>query len=221
MLLAIDTSTELSGLALYDAQGVHAEATWRSARHHTEQLVAQLDLMTQQLSITPAALSAVAVALGPGSWAGLRVGISLAKAIAVARSLPIIGVTTMEVLAWSHRQSAEPVITVVRLGRERYVLSTFDPLTPPCAPVSAMQVYQLADVPRRAGLYVGDLDPVLRQHLAAHGRFASPADNVRRPAALAELAWTRLEQNDVDDLVALEPIYLSSPIKTNGEAGLA
>ncbi len=213
MLLAIDTSTDWSGVALYNATGVQAEATWRSGRQHTEQVLTQLDLLCGQLGVTPADLSAVAVAIGPGSWAGLRVGMSLAKALVVARDIPIIGVPTTDVWAWSQRHIEQMLVVVIRLGRGRYAVAQYAAAGQPCASPTAATVYELAAVPVMDALYLGDIDAELQAHLGSVGRWATPADNVRRPAALAELAWARLADGAVDDVVGLEPIYLSSPVR--------
>lgn len=213
MLLAIDTSTDWSGLALYDDQTVLGETTWRSARQHTEQLTEQLALLCKHTAVAPSAFKAVAVATGPGSWAGLRVGMSLAKGIAVAHGLPILGVSTTDVLAWPHRDTDATLVAVVRLGRSRYAAAVFPHMSEPCTEPSAPEAYDLAALPVVDGIYVGDVDEEVRGHIGRRGRVLSPALNLRRPAALAELAWLRWREGDVDDLVSLEPIYLSSPVR--------
>lgn len=213
MLLALDTSTDWSGLAVYDGSVVLAETTWRSARQHTEQVVGQLELTCGYLGIGPSDLTAIAVALGPGSWAGLRVGMSLAKSLALAGNLPLMGVSTMDVLAWPFRDREQWVVPLIRLGRDRYAAAQYAPLTAQCAEPTEPAGYSVAELPLRRGLYVGDLDPVVRDHVGSVASFPSPADNVRRPAALAEIAWLRWQDGTVDDIVALEPIYLGSPIR--------
>lgn len=213
MLLAIDTSTAWSGLALFDGTQVLAEVTWRSARHHTEQVLAQLDLLMQHVGHAPADLTALAIATGPGSWAGLRVGMTTAKALAVAHGLPLIAVTTPEVWVWPHRARVEPVVVAIQLGRNRYAVSAFEVVGQPCAEPDVAQVYSLDDVPVREAFYLGDLDAALVARVAGPGRVATPADNVRRPAALAEIAWDRWQRGEVANLVGLEPIYLSHPVQ--------
>ena len=73
MLLAIDTSTTQTGLACYDTTGVLGECIWQSGRDHTAQLLPQLTLLLRHIGRGSSAISAIAVALGPGSWSGLRV----------------------------------------------------------------------------------------------------------------------------------------------------
>ncbi len=217
MLLAIDTSTNDSGVALYD-RSVLAECAWRSERRHAEQVLPLVDVLLRNLDATPADLTAVAVALGPGSWSGLRVGMSLAKSLVLARQLPLIGVPTLDVLAFPHRHGALPVVPLVRLGRDRYGAAVFRHTTT-WAQVGPLYNLGLEELPgvTDVGLFCGDVDQAARallmERLGDAASFATGADNVRRPSALAELAWQRLQAGDVDDVTTLEPIYLGSPVK--------
>src|SRR5512138_2392353 len=104
MLLAIDTSTTQTGLACYDASGVLGECVWHSGRDHTAQLLPQLTLLLRHIGRASSAISAIAIALGPGSWSGLRVGMSTAKGLALARGLPLVGVGTLDALAYQHQR---------------------------------------------------------------------------------------------------------------------
>ncbi len=218
MLLAIDTSTDDSGIALYDGVRVLAECAWHSGRRHAEQVLPLIDHLMQRLDLRPADLTAVAVATGPGSWSGLRVGMSLAKAIAESRGLPIIGVPTLDVLAYPHRHGALPVVPMVRLGRDRYGAAVYRrqegwQRATPFQNLALEALPGLTDV----GLFCGDVDGAARalliERLGDAATFATGADNVRRPAALAEIAWQRLMAQDTDEIVTLEPIYLGSPVK--------
>lgn len=218
MLLAIDTSSDESGIALYDASGVLAECAWRSGRRHAEQVLPAIELVMAFLQATPAQLEAIAVATGPGSWSGLRVGMSLAKSLAAANDLPILGVPTLDVLAYGQRDADRPILPLVRLGRDRYGAALYQPA---------------GDTPRRLGpfrnfgadeweafdgplLVCGEVDAHARAYWAARDPAAIIVEgmrNVRRPAALAELAWRRFKAGEADDLVSLEPIYLGSPVR--------
>jgi tRNA threonylcarbamoyladenosine biosynthesis protein TsaB len=218
VLLAIDTSTDDSGVALYDQHGVLAESTWRSGRRHAEQIMPMVDLLMQNLRAAPSDLVAVAVATGPGSWSGLRVGMSLAKAVAFARSLPIVGVPTLDVLAYNFRHRGVLVTPLVRLGRDRYGGAVYTN-SPDWRRTNPFQNLSLEELPSliEGGIVCGDVDQaahdLLQARLGTAVTFATGADNVRRPAALAELAWQRLLSGTVDDLITLEPIYLGSPVK--------
>jgi tRNA threonylcarbamoyladenosine biosynthesis protein TsaB len=219
MLLAIDTSTTVTGLALYNAEGPLAECTWESRRNHTAQLLPQLDLLLRHIGAARGDVRAIAVALGPGSWSGLRVGLSTAKGIALAAGLPLLGVGTLEALAYQQRGSTAPIYPVIRLGRERYASAEFR-----CrnqlerrSPDSNYTLADLAAAVHERTLFCGDLDAALREQLTrlTDGRalFPTPAANLRRPAYLAELAWQRHQTGAHDDLTTLEPIYLGEAVK--------
>ncbi len=224
MLLALDTSTNASGIALYDGREVLAECAWFSGRRHAEQVLPLVDLLLRNIDAAPSDLTVVAVATGPGSWSGLRVGMSLAKSLVLARELPLVGVPTLDVLAFPHRHGALPVVPMVRLGRDRYGSAVYRS-TPAWGPAGEVRNLALDELPTLTdvGLFCGDVDEAARtllmKTLGDGAAFAAGSANVRRPAALAELAWARLQAGLADDLVSLEPIYLGNPVKEKGNGG--
>lgn len=220
MLLAIDTSTALTGLALYDAQGPRAECAWESGRNHTAQLLPQLNALLRQIGADHGDLVAVAVALGPGSWSGLRVGVSLAKGLALAGNLALLGISTLDALAYQHARPGMPVYPLIRLGRARLATAEFRPDGQTLGrqgPDRNVTLDQLCAEVEGKALFCGDLDGdlVARLHQAFGDQalLPAPAAALRRPAYLAELAWRRLAAGERDDLVTLEPIYLGEPVK--------
>src|SRR6266545_242543 len=124
MLLAIDTSTTQTGLACYNERGLLGECVWQSGRDHSAQLLPQLSLLLRHLGRGRDEISAVGVALGPGSWSGLRVGMSTAKGFALARGVTVIGVGTLDALAYQHDRAGVTTIPLIRLGRERFASGT-------------------------------------------------------------------------------------------------
>lgn len=224
MLVAIDTSTVQTGLACYDDQGVLAECVWHSGRDHSAQLLPQLDLLLRHLGRPRDAISAVAVALGPGSWSGLRVGLSTAKGLALARGLPLIGVGTLDALVHQFERPGAATVPIIRLGRERYASGQAPPHASRGAALVPRNVTlaELCAETNGRALFCGDVGPeeqaVLRGQLGARALFPAPAARVRRPAFLAELAWQRLQSGAADERASLEPIYLGEPVKLRAPA---
>jgi len=222
MLLAIDTSTGITGLALYGPDGPRAECVWESGRNHSAQLLPQLDALLRQFGAARGEIAAVAVALGPGSWSGLRVGLSVAKGLCLAGGLPLIGVPTLEALAYQQLPASAPVVPLIRLGRERFATAEFRgrERLERQAPDRNLGLAEIVAEVRERVLFCGDLDEAtraeLRRGLAAKAQFPTPAANLRRPAFLAELAWRRLQAGEQDDVATLEPIYLGEPVKPKG-----
>jgi tRNA threonylcarbamoyladenosine biosynthesis protein TsaB len=224
MLLAIDTSTSQTGLACYDEAGLLGECIWQSGRDHSAQLLPQLSLLLRHLGRTRADLSAVAVALGPGSWSGLRVGMSTAKGFALARGVPVIGVGTLDALAYQYERPGAATIPLIRLGRERFASGAPAKRSEERRAIEARNVTLAelaAEVTGRA-LFCGDVDAevqaALREQLGSRALFPSPAAAARRPGYLAELAWQRFLAGQADDLAMLEPIYLGQPVKMSRNA---
>ena len=99
MLLALDTSTSQLGLALYDGERLLAERLWVSKVRHTVELAPAVEQILQQSGLALSALTALGVALGPGSFTSLRVGLAFAKGLAFSLTLPLIGISTLAILA--------------------------------------------------------------------------------------------------------------------------
>ncbi len=97
LLLAIDTATRFAGLAIYDGEFVLAESWWLSQNNHSVELMPALVRMLDRQNIAAGDLSAVAVAIGPGSFTGLRIGLSVAKGLAVANNIALLGVPTLDI----------------------------------------------------------------------------------------------------------------------------
>jgi tRNA threonylcarbamoyladenosine biosynthesis protein TsaB len=218
MLLAIDTATTITGLALCAGGELLAECAWASGRHHSAQLLPQLDLLLRHVGAGRDDLRAVAVALGPGSWSGLRVGLSVAKGLALAGDLPILGVSTLEALAYQQQRRGLPIYPLIRLGRDRFASAEFafgDGIERR-GPDRNLGLDDLcAEVLDRA-LFCGDLDDQIYAALGERALVPSPAATLRRPGFLAELAWQRLQDGEDDDIVSLEPVYLGEAVKAKG-----
>ena len=215
MLLAIDTATHVAGLALYDQSGPRAEQVWYTANNHSVELMPLIVRMCEQTGLTPAGLSAVAVSLGPGSFTGLRVGLSVAKGLAVALSIPVFGVPTLDATAYAHRRESAPVCAIVPAGRGRWCAALYRATEGRWQRQSEYLLStpeRLAALLQEPTLVCGEIDAPLSEFLrrvaGPHVILASPASALRRPGYLAELAWQRLSVGERDDLVTLAPIYV-------------
>ncbi len=220
MLLALDTSTRLAGCALYDeGRGLMAEYNWHSANRHTVELMPQAAHMLAQAGVRPADLQAVAVALGPGSFTGLRVALAAAKGIALATGARLIGVPTLDAVAYPHQNAPTPVIALIQAGRGRvcWALYAHGPAGwGPQTPYQLSTVEALAQTVTRPTTFAGELLAADRETLLnwcgrPRAQILSPALAMRRAGYIAELAWRRLMAGQFDDPATLSPIYLHEP----------
>ncbi len=218
MILAIDTSTQTVSLALYEGQGgVAAELTWRSLSHHTVELATYLNLLLQR--VPSSTLSGLAVALGPGSFTGLRAGLSLAKGLTLALGIPLVGVPTLDVLAYSQRYQPLPICALLEAGRGRVCAAFYEKEGSDLRRVSdylLTTVEELASHVSVPTLFCGEIDPqgadILPKGSNGLILLASPASSLRRAGYLAELGWERLQRGGGDDPRSLEPLYLKRPV---------
>ena len=101
-ILAIDTATMVSSVAVADEKKLLGELTVQTRLTHSETLLPHIQQVLKMAGVAKNQLKAVAVSLGPGSFTGLRIGLGAAKAIAYGLNIPIIGVPTTEALAWHY-----------------------------------------------------------------------------------------------------------------------
>ncbi len=218
MLLAIDTATNFAGLALWGEGQIWAEETWRSVMAHSVELVPRIDRMLRTHQIAVESLSGIAVSLGPGSFTGLRIGFAAAKGMALPYRLPLIGIATLDAVAYPFQNIDQPVWGIIQAGRRRIGVACYhqadDLWTQVVSPTltTVEGLCQMATVP---ATFVGEIDDdaatQLKTQLGSGAIVPSPALRLRRAACLAELAAVRLANNDVDDLAALMPMYLQTP----------
>jgi tRNA threonylcarbamoyladenosine biosynthesis protein TsaB len=214
-LLAIDTATRYAGLALYDGVRILSEASWLSDRNHSVELMPALVRILDRQGLSASDLSAVGVAIGPGSFTGLRIGLSVAKGLAQAQGLPLFGVPTLDVVAFQHREQRRPIWAVIQAGRGRLCAALYRHRRGQLRQDGEVRLTTLEELTGLLSgrcLVCGELSRRELDHLVASAdadvAVASPSLSMRRPACLAELAWERFEEDDGDDLATLSPIYL-------------
>jgi tRNA threonylcarbamoyladenosine biosynthesis protein TsaB len=220
MLLAVDTSTTQVGLALYDGAQVIGEFSWRSGQRHTVELAPAVADLLARCALTMNDVNALGVALGPGSFTSLRVGLALAKGIALSRHIPLIGIPTLDILAQAQPVSKLPLAVAIQAGRGRYALSWYKVSRKRWQAQGEARVVTLDEIMaavQSPAMMCGEFGAEARQKIMENKnvRLVSPANSVRRPAVLAELAWARWQNDDVDDDASLAPIYLhiAAPIQ--------
>lgn len=228
MLLAIDTATRVMSLALHDGRTLLSEQSWHIGNQHTVELTPAVWAMLASCGASVDDLSAVAVAIGPGSYTGLRIGVAFAKGLATPHSLPLVGVNTLDILAagQSYYQSGVGLISVVKAGRGRIYVNSYrwrkgrwNSHTEP----RLMDWEKLLETIDGPAHVTGEIDDDGLEILKAARENNTPisiakaAQCLRRAGYLAELSWEKL--NDAgDDKSAfaarnLLPIYIQAEAK--------
>lgn len=214
MLLAVDTSTQWTGLALYDGSQVLAETCWVTRSHHTVELAPAVDRLLKQGGHAPGQIECLGVALGPGSFTSLRIGLAFVKGMALSLHVPVVGVPTLDFLAAAQPVRDLPMACLLQAGRGRLALVWFRAHKGRWQAQGLPQITNaeaLAEQIETPTLVVGELTAAERQVFGRKRRIAlltSPAESVRRPSFLAEMAWDRWKAGKTDEVVGLSPIYL-------------
>ena len=216
MLLALDTSTSWISLALYDGTYVRYETTWESQHHHTVELAPAIERLFQKTGITHEDLTSLAVATGQGSFTSLRIGLALVKGMALALSIPVVGVPSLDVIAAAQPLDERPMLAVLHAGRRRLAYVTYkvqgDAWVAQDEPavVDARELVRTIVSPT---LICGELSQEGRSILGRRWKNAEivpPERCLRRAGFLAALGWVRIIVGDFDDPATLSPIYLST-----------
>jgi tRNA threonylcarbamoyladenosine biosynthesis protein TsaB len=220
MLLAIDTATQVMSIALHDGRSVLAEHTWQTANNHTIELAPAVHKMLEQCDVGVPRLTGLAVSIGPGSYSGLRVGVALAKGLALARKLPLVGVSSLDTIAAGQPHYQGGLIVVVQAGRGRITVGRYQWRKGRWSPRGEPQLMEwetlIASIDGTASV-TGEVDE--QGHLAlaeaidngAPVTLAAAAFRLRRAGFLAEEAWERLKTGkDHFDAGSVAPIYIKT-----------
>lgn len=218
MQLAIDTSTDTASLALVQGSQVLAELTWHSGQNHTVELLPQLIHLLNQTKINLHSINCIIVARGPGSFNGLRVGISTAKGLAFSLEIPIVGISTLEVDAYQHAETGLPICPILNAGRGEIAtaiyqrkynewrqligehITTIEAL---CSQITTKTVF--------CGEFIPIIATQLREQLKQRAIIPPSAARLRRASFLAELGLKRVKAGNYDNLATLQPLYLRRP----------
>jgi tRNA threonylcarbamoyladenosine biosynthesis protein TsaB len=214
MLLAIDTSTRVVGVALYDGVRVKSEIVWPSHQYHTVELAPTVSALMERAGVTVGDLEVLAVALGPGSYTGLRIGLAFAKGMALAGNLAIVGIPTLNILASAQPPGDIPLAAVLRAGRGRLAVGWYRYRSKNWksdGKVEILTAQKLAEKINSPTILCGELTDEERSLFWKKRKIvalASPAQSLRRPSSLAELGWRRWRRGNTDDPATLAPYYL-------------
>ena len=221
LVLGIETSTAVSSVALGSEQGVVASALLGRGKSHEEFLVPGIKFILEESEIPMRQLAGITVGIGPGLFTGMRVGVATAKSMAQALHVPVVGIPSLDLLAYSVRHTSRLICACVD-ARRGEVFSAFYRQVP--GGVQRLSEYVAwrperlaAEVQGRSQevLFVGNGALVYKEKLtASRAEFASATQAFPTASSAVELALPRFMREDTDPLLELEPLYVR---KTDAE----
>jgi len=217
MLLAIDTSTPQIGLSLFDGHKVIAEQNWFSRQMHTVELAPAVVQLLKSSGSSIEEIDAIGVAIGPGSFTSLRVGISFVKGLAFSRNIPVVGINSLDVLANGIRiDTLNPLICTLPAGRGRHACNHYVPnkkgksLWRAGSEQKIITVEELVPSLEQKCYLCGDFSDAERNTIIENPliELLGPIFSIRRAAVLAYLAYYKLRAGGGDNAFDLTPNYL-------------
>ncbi len=216
LVLAIETATPRVSVALGRNGAVLGDVSLDGGRRHAEQLVPAIKYLCDELDIDLDQLAAVAVGLGPGLFTGLRVGVTTARLMAQALRIPMIGVPTLDLIAYPLRHTSRTVVSVVDARRKEVFFACYQPVP---GGVQRSSEYEVGTPDGLAGeleargedaLLAGDGALLYAAQLGALDRveLAGPGAAPPSAAALVELATARYEREEFSLPADVHPLYL-------------
>lgn len=215
LVMGIETSTMQGGIALVSEEGLLSEYTLNVKATHTERLLPLVDRALRDAGVPLSRIDGLAVAIGPGSFTGLRIGLSTAKGLSAAAGTPLVGVPTLEAMAWILPFCAHPVCPILdarkgemycalfRHDGDRLIRLMEDAALSPDDLVSRIEgpTVFLGD---GLGAYGG----LLKMRLKERALFPPFSRRGGSAAAVADLGRRRLLQGHRDEIAELAPRYL-------------
>jgi tRNA threonylcarbamoyladenosine biosynthesis protein TsaB len=217
-ILAVDTATKSCSVAIIDARVLVVELTILKDQTHSKHLMEFIDTALKIAGLNVAELDGLSVTLGPGSFTGLRIGISTVKGLAHALKKPVVGVSSLDVLAWQcadrsflicplvDARKGEVYFAKYRFNHGQLTKESAELAQPPDAAVNGI---------KEPCVFIGNGALIYREVIGAalgsQAHFVPENQNIIRASTVAFLSLKRFNINDTDEIASLSPHYIRKP----------
>jgi len=215
-VLGIDTSGYANAIGVIDDEQVLADFTFEARTDSLEKIVSNIDMALESANLTLDDIYGIGVGLGPGSWTGIRVGVTVGKILAYSTDKPVCGVPTLEVLAYSARNESSLICPIISAGAGDTVYAAFYRARD--GNVTRVGEYYVGDVPglvkmvSEPAVFVGlgaeSYRQLISQEVGSSKISIRAVETVPRGSVVAGLAAIRLARGESDDVLSLTPLYL-------------
>ena len=217
-ILGIDTSSHFNTIGLISGKQILADFTWES-RDSLQKIIPNIDSVLRKEGLTLADINGLAVGIGPGSWTGVRVGVTAGKILAYAMNKPICGVSSLDALAYQARNMPILLCPFIDAGKENVYAAFYRPQGESLAKESD---YYVGDIKgllktiKEPVLFLGKAAYLYRQitveELGPLANYRSEVGDVQKGYVIALLALPRFERGESDDALSLAPLYLKESL---------
>ncbi len=220
-LLCIETATMVGSVALFSGSQLLGNLQYRRAKSHARLLTPMIKTLLEDLQLAPEKLDGIAVAKGPGSYTGLRVGVSTAKGLCMALDKPLIAMSSLEALAWQAHTLAKRIdawiCPMLDARRMEVYCTLFD------AELQAQQIIEAKIIDEtsfkellttRKVIFLGDGAAKCQELLEASPNAIVLADLLSNASSMGQAIAHKFEAQDFEALVNFEPFYLKDFVAT-------
>lgn len=218
MLLAIDTSTRYGGVAIGNGGRILYSRAWHSTQNHTVELMPAIRELLDSANVSIKEMEGIAVALGPGGFSALRVGLSVAKGLAITTDIPTVGIKTLEAEAYPHAARGIPICPSLPAGRSQVAWALFRKDGDHLRQLTDERLStpeELVEAVTERVIFCGEAAPGLAGFLRERGgndaEVVADFNPQARLEALAVIGESRLARGEYDDVESLQPFYLRPP----------
>jgi tRNA threonylcarbamoyladenosine biosynthesis protein TsaB len=214
-ILAVDTATKSCSVAVIDGDTLLAESTSFDGQTHSRQLLNIIDTVLGQAGLNIAQLDGFAVSIGPGSFTGLRIGISSVKGLAFSLNKPVVGVSSLQTLAFQCQQNPYLICPILDARKQEVYFCHYRSKKGKLVKKSQERVASPAEairIIREPCVFVGN-GAKLYQELISTGlgelaHFAADSQHTIQASAIARLSLSRFQRQETDDIQLLVPHYI-------------
>lgn len=219
--LTIDTSTSVLGVGVMTEETVVGQITTNLKRHHSERLLPSIDHLLEETNTRLHDIGGVAVTRGPGSYTGVRIGVTTAKILAWSLNVPLVGVSSLAALAVNGERFPGRLIPMWDARRERvYTAEYCFDAQGQLKRVKADRVISVKEwvdhlaEENRPFLFLGDgsvhYRSLIEAQLGNQALFSAATENSVRPASIGRLAIQKWQRDGSDDIASFAPEYLQA-----------
>lgn len=216
-ILAIDTATQVSSVAVASADKLSAELTMQAKLTHSETLMPHIKEVLRMAGVKKEKLEGIAVSIGPGSFTGLRIGLAAAKAMAYALSLPIVGVSTLKALAYHYPVPGVRIVSLLDAQKGNAYRESYEWQAGEIKIMQEVEVLPIAEILAecaecgRQVILLGDV--AVRRirgkvELPANVSVAPAHLVMPRAACVAMLGLQEIADGRRDNVMNMEPVYI-------------
>ncbi len=217
-ILGFDTAAMTNTIGLIDGDRMLADFAWEARDNSLQNILLNIDLVLKRGGVALEDIDGLVVGIGPGSWTGVKIGVTVAKTLAYVTSKPVCGVTSFEALAYQSRNTSVRLCPLVDAGRENVYAAFYHPRGGNLIKEGDFYVGDIKGLATRIGeptLFLGKPAHLYRRTLAkelgALASFGSPSDSPSG-CAFAWLALPRFQEGSTDDPLSLAPLYLKESL---------